>query len=82
MTDVANVLRTLVARAVDAPVERVEDGARFEQLGNWSSLAALRLLASVEDRFRVSLDLRHYLAIETVAELTEAVRIELHGDEG
>jgi acyl carrier protein len=76
MTEFFSALCALVARVVDPPPQRVEEDTRFEEIGNWSSLTALRLLANVEDRFRVSLDLRDFLAVETVGELADVVRIQ------
>ena len=60
-------------------VERVTDNAeitvlsKFESLGNWTSLAALRLLTQIESTFGVSLDLRSYFKVADVGELSTLV---------
>jgi|GraSoiStandDraft_11_1057310.scaffolds.fasta_scaffold1416918_1 acyl carrier protein len=67
-------LREAIRDITDAPVEEVGPDARLAALGNWSSLAALRLLTTIEDSLGVWLDLREYLAVETVGELDTALR--------
>jgi acyl carrier protein len=71
---VSDVLAEITALVGEVTGERdVTAASRFETLGNWGSMAALRLLALVEQRCTVTLDLRGYLAVETVAELAELV---------
>ena len=67
------VLARLVAGVCDLPEPGIAPGTRFDGLANWSSLAALRLLTSVEEHFRIHLELRGYLAAETVEGLSEMV---------
>ncbi|HEY0449154.1 phosphopantetheine-binding protein [Actinophytocola sp.] len=71
MSDALPDVIALVAQVTRGP--EVTAASRFGSLGNWSSLAALRLLALVEQRCGVSLDLRRYLAVETVGELAELI---------
>ncbi|MEV6235289.1 hypothetical protein [Lentzea sp. NPDC051838] len=71
MSDVLTDLVPLVAEV--SRTSEVTGESRFEQLAEWSSMAALRLLAQVEPRWNVRLDLRRYLATETVAELAGVI---------
>lgn len=63
----------IIADVTDLPVPAVTPGSRFADLGGWSSLVALRLLTAVEQHFGISLDLRAYLDVETVGELSAMV---------
>jgi acyl carrier protein len=82
MSEILADLRPLVARAVDAPPAGVDAATRFEQVANWSSLAALSLLTNLESRFGVTLDLREYFQVETVGELAGLVQARITGDAG
>ncbi|MFG2169100.1 cyclase family protein [Micromonospora chersina] len=77
MTTTAIRLRTLIGDHCDAPASGITPATCFADLPGWSSLAALRLFTALEESFGISLDLRCYLAITTVAELTEVVTTEL-----
>ncbi|MEU9075087.1 phosphopantetheine-binding protein [Kitasatospora sp. NPDC048538] len=65
--DVTGALVGLVERVTGLP--GLSPASRFQQLENWTSLAALRLLTDVEDAFGVQLDLRTYFAVADVAGL-------------
>lgn len=69
MTKHLTALIPLVARVTDASADRIGPDTRFEGLGSWGSLAAMRLLASVEREFRIRMDLRRYVALATVGDL-------------
>ena len=73
MSEVLTEVTCLVAEVAEVPAEQVRASSRFDELGAWGSFAALRLLAGVETRFGVRLDLRDYLAIEHVGGLADAV---------
>jgi acyl carrier protein len=73
MSEPLDDIARLVALMTREPGRQITEDSRFETLGNWSSLTALRLLTVIEQRWGVALDLRAYLAIETVGELAEAV---------
>jgi acyl carrier protein len=73
MSDVLTDLVPLVAEVSRTRPHEVTGSSRFEQLAEWGSMAALRLLAQVEPRWGVRLDLRRYLATETVAELADVI---------
>jgi acyl carrier protein len=66
-------LTRLVAEVGDLPESRVVPDLRFTDLNRWGSLAALRLLTAIEETFDIHLDLRRYLVIETVGELSEMI---------
>jgi acyl carrier protein len=76
LTETATRLHTLIADECDVPAAGLTPGTYFADLPGWSSLAALRLLGAVEETFGIGLDLRRYLAIATVGELTETVTAE------
>ncbi|MFI5757216.1 acyl carrier protein [Streptomyces sp. NPDC051569] len=73
MSDVMSTLRPLVARVAQHPVDGITPDSRFAGLGSWGSLAAMRLLATVEQTYGVQLDLRSYMKFETVGELAEEI---------
>jgi acyl carrier protein len=73
-------LTQLIAEVCDLPAAGVGPDDRFADLGNWGSMTALRLLTAIEEAFGIHLDLRRYLAMETVRELTELVTAELVTD--
>ena len=70
MSDLETELRAMVEMVADQPVDVTD---RFADLENWTSLGALRLLAMIEQRLAVTLDLRDYISIQTVGGLVEAV---------
>jgi acyl carrier protein len=73
MPEVLTDLVPMVAEVSRTGPHEVTGSSRFEQLAEWGSMAALRLLAQVEPRWGVRLDQRRYLAIETVAELADVI---------
>lgn len=73
MDDFQTRLLALVVRATKADSDAVSAQTRFEEIPEWSSLRALRLLAAVEAEFDVQLDLREYLLLETVAQLSALI---------
>jgi len=77
MSEVLSAVADLVEQITDVPVEEIGAASRFETLDNWTSLAALRLLTGVEDRFGVRLDLRAYFAANRVGELASLISAEL-----
>ncbi|MFD1535412.1 acyl carrier protein [Nonomuraea guangzhouensis] len=66
-------LARIVADVTDLPAEAITPGSCFQDLGEWSSLAALRLLTAVEEHFGIRLELRRYLDTETVGELSDMI---------
>ena len=73
MPEVSPDIVDLVEAAVEQPVGEVLPTTRFDELPGWGSLSALRLLAALEARLAVRLDLREYLAIQDVGGLVRAV---------
>lgn len=63
----------LVTQVTDAPPGVVSDHSRFDQLGNWDSLAAVRLLNAIEAHLGLRLDLRDYFSVTDVAQLVSLV---------
>jgi acyl carrier protein len=72
-------MRALVARFARTPGGEITAAYRLGPANGWGSLAALQLLAAVEDEYGLSLDLAAYLRIATVGELVEHVRGRLAG---
>jgi acyl carrier protein len=70
---VSAVVVGLVEQAALQPPGEVSPATRFAELPGWGSLSALRLLAALEARLAVRLDLREYLAIQDVDGLVDAV---------
>ncbi|MEW2283276.1 acyl carrier protein [Streptomyces sp. NPDC047841] len=79
MSDTMTTLRPLVARVSHHPAESLAPDTRFTALGSWGSLAAMRLLAAVEQTYGVQLDLRAYMKLETVGELASEISTRLSG---
>jgi acyl carrier protein len=73
MREVPADLTRLIALVTRAQDRQITPDARFEALGNWSSLTALRLLTMIEQQWGIALDLREYFAIETVGGLADAI---------
>ncbi|MFJ9328740.1 acyl carrier protein [Streptomyces sp. NPDC101230] len=73
MSDVITTLRPLVARVAQRTPDDLTAETRFAGLGSWGSLAAMRLLAAVEQSYGVQLDLRSYMKLETVGELADEI---------
>jgi acyl carrier protein len=71
VSDITSTLVDLVERVTELP--GIAPSSRFETLGNWTSLSALRLLTDIEDRFGVRLDLRAYFAVADVDQLSTLV---------
>ncbi|MEU6431030.1 phosphopantetheine-binding protein [Microbispora sp. NPDC046973] len=63
----------IVADVTDLRPDVISLASRFNELGGWSSLAALRLLAAVEEHFQIRLDLRRYLRLDTVGALSDMI---------
>lgn len=73
MSEVLADITGLIVLVARVPARQVTVDSRFETLGNWSSLTALRLLAMIEQQWGIALDLREYFAIETVGGLVDAI---------
>jgi len=73
MAEVLTTVVDLLELVTDVPAEEIGGATRFDSLAGWTSLAALRLLTSVEDRFGLRLDLRAYFAAAEVADLVTLI---------
>jgi acyl carrier protein len=71
ITGTTDIIVDLVERVTELP--DIAPSSRFETMGNWTSLSALRLLTDIEDRFGVKLDLRAYFAVGDVDQLSTLV---------
>ncbi|WP_329101285.1 acyl carrier protein [Micromonospora sp. NBC_01699] len=71
MSDVTGTVVGLVERVTESP--DISPASSFHSLADWTSLAALRLLTEIEDEFGVQLDLRTYLAVNDVGQLSDLV---------
>ena len=75
MTEAATVEDTVLDVLSDVLHEPV-DGLRQQPIlavYEWDSLSSLEALSQLESRLRISLDLRSYQAVRTVADLVELV---------
>jgi acyl carrier protein len=73
MSDLMPQIAELIEQVTDAPAATIGAQSRFEELTNWTSYTALRLLTGIEERTGVRLDLREYFAIQDVGGLLQAV---------
>lgn len=71
MPDAPADLVTELAEFTGLPRDAITGDLRFRDLEGWSSSQALRLFVSLEARLRIRLDLRRFLACETVHGLAE-----------
>ena len=75
MTEAATVQDTVLDVLSDVLHEPV-DGLRQQPIlavYEWDSLSSLEALSQLESRLQISLDLRSYQAVRTVADLVELV---------
>ena len=72
--DTYEMLLEFIENITEESADSLSHQTRFDSLGNWSSLAQIQLLTKVEDAFKVNLDLRKYLSIQTLGELDQSVR--------
>jgi acyl carrier protein len=73
MSELFDEVAGLVSIYANVPAAELRPESRFEELTHWTSYNALRLLAGVEEEFKVRLDLRGYLATEDLAGLVTAI---------
>lgn len=73
MSDVLHTVTDLLEQVTDLPTDQIGPQSRFADLTSWTSLAALRLLTTVEDHFGLSLDLRSYLNAQRVEDLVRLI---------
>lgn len=70
---VKQAVLAIVSEVLDVPVQGVVDDPVLATHAGWDSLRSLELLAQVEKKFRVSLDLRRYHAGRTVDDLVDLI---------
>ncbi|GAB3988759.1 hypothetical protein GCM10029978_112000 [Actinoallomurus acanthiterrae] len=66
MSDAPADLIAALSEFTGLPGDEVTGELRFRDLEGWSSSQALRLFVSLEARLRIRIDLRRFLACETV----------------
>jgi acyl carrier protein len=66
MPDAPTDLIEALSEFTGLPLDEITGDLRFRGLEGWSSSQALRLFVSLEARLRIRLDLRRFLACETV----------------
>lgn len=73
MSEVVSDIRTMVATLVEAQPGAIGLDASLGELPGWGSLPALQLLAMIEKRFGVALEVREFLRLGSVVALADAV---------
>jgi acyl carrier protein len=69
----ASMLKALIARLLDEPLERIEDGASRRSLRNWNSLKHVELIIGLEDHYGVKFTPKEVYEISTVGGLRAAL---------
>lgn len=82
MHDLTTPTATLIGRVVTVDPSELTDASRFDEIDGWSSVAALALMVELEDRWPLALDLRAFMAVQTVGELVELVSRDLAASGG
>jgi acyl carrier protein len=68
------MLEALIARLLDEPIERIDDGAGRQTLRNWNSLRHVELIIGLEDHFGVKFTRREVHDLSTVGAIRSALR--------
>lgn len=63
----------MIARITDSEPASIGAASRFDAIDGWSSLAALALMVDLEQDLPIKLDLRRFMSVPTVGELTALV---------
>lgn len=71
--DLAAEITAMIARVTDCAAPGLGAESRFEDIDGWSSMAALSLMVGLEQDLPVKLDLRTFMSVQTVGELTSLV---------
>jgi len=65
----------IVATVLEIPAEAVADDLGPSQLGQWTSLRHIQLIAAMEDAYGIKFASREIRSLRTVGELRELVRV-------
>jgi acyl carrier protein len=68
----ASTVRTVISEVLNEPVEEFDDDTILAWHG-WDSLAALEVLAQLENQLSITLDLRLFNAARTVGDVIKLV---------
>jgi acyl carrier protein len=71
---VSDPLVALFAEVLDVPAAAIDDQSSPDTLRQWDSLAAMTLVQTIEDRFRVRLTTREIMRMRTVGIAREVLR--------
>jgi acyl carrier protein len=63
----------MIARITDCEPSSIGAESRFDAIDGWSSMAALSLMVDLEQDLPIKLDLRRFMSVQTVGELTALV---------
>lgn len=66
-------LETIVAQALDIPEERVSDELTLDNCPEWTSLAQVSLLASLESAYAISFDIMESISMDSVAAIRQVL---------
>jgi acyl carrier protein len=77
MPDLVTQLSAMIVRVTDCDPAGLHADTRFDAVEGWSSLQALSLMVAIEQDLPVKLDLRPFMAVQTVGELAALVARDL-----
>jgi acyl carrier protein len=70
----SDVLLTLFAEVLGVQPESLNDNSSPDNTRQWDSLAAMHLVAAIEDRFKVRLGTKDILRMSSIGKAREALR--------
>jgi len=62
----SDILIDLFAVVLDVPAEKLSDASAPDNLRQWDSLAAMHLVAAIEDRFKVHLSTKEIMKMSSI----------------
>lgn len=77
MGELTTRIAALIGRVVTVEADELTESTRFDAIEGWSSVAALALMVELEEQWPLALDLRAFMAVQTVGELVELVARDL-----
>jgi len=73
MSDLTPQITEMIASLTDLDPASLTAQSRFEDIEEWSSLTALSLMVNLEQDLPIKLDLRRFMSVRTVGELTALI---------
>lgn len=61
-----DMLISLFAECLNVPAERLTEDSSPDTISEWDSLAAMNLVAAIEERFDVTLSTREIMSMRTI----------------